>query len=122
MLSKAHVMALSAGDHWLDDGSNVILVGPPGAGKSHLAAALGLALIEHGYRVLFTRTTDLTQRLQRAHRDLALEQTIAKLDKFHLVILDDFPYVTKDQAQTSVLFDLITARSASGTPSSPITP
>ncbi len=52
--------------------------------------ALGLALIEHGHRVLFTRTTDLTHRLQRAHGDLALEQAIAKLDKFHLVILDDF--------------------------------
>ena len=110
MLSKAHVMALSSGDHWLDDGSKLILVGPPGTGKSHLAAALGLALIEHGYRVLFTRTTDLTQRLQRAHGDLDLEQAIAKLDKFHLVILDDFAYVTKDQAQTSVLFELITAR------------
>ena len=109
-LSKAHVMALSSGDRWLDEGANVILVGPPGAGKSHLAAAVGLALIEHGFRVLFTRTTDLTQRLQRAHRELALEQAIAKLDKFHLLILDDFAYVTKDQAETSVLFELITAR------------
>ena len=109
-ISKAHLMALSAGDRWLDDGSNVLLIGPPGAGKSHLAAALGLALIEHGYRVLFTRTTDLTQRLQRAHGELALEQAIAKLDKFHLLILDDFAYVTRDQAQTSVLFELITAR------------
>ena len=109
-LSKAHVTALSAGDRWLDEGANVILVGPPGVGKSHLAAALGLALIEHGYRVLFTRTTDLTQRLQRARRELALEAAIAKLDKYHLLILDDFAYVTKDQAETSVLFELITAR------------
>lgn len=110
MVSKAHVMALSAGDRWLDEGANLILIGPPGAGKSHLAAAIGLALIENGYRVLFTRTTDLTQRLQMARRELALEAAIAKLDKFHLVVLDDFAYVTKDQAETSVLFELISAR------------
>ena len=60
--------------------------------------------------MLFTRTTDLTQRLQRARRELALEAAIAKLDKYHLLILDDFAYVTKDQAETSVLFELITAR------------
>ena len=110
MVSKAHVMALSAGDRWLDEGANLILIGPPGAGKSHLAAAIGLALIENGYRVLFTRTTDLTQRLQMARRELALESAIAKLDKFHLIVLDDFAYVTKDQAETSVLFELISAR------------
>ena len=110
MLSKAHFMALSSGDRWLDEGANVILVGPPGVGKSHLAAALGLALIEHGYRVLFARTTDLTQRLQRARRELTLEAAIAKLDKYHLLILDDFAYVTKDQAETSALFELINAR------------
>ena len=110
MVSKAHVMALSAGDRWLDEGANLILIGTPGAGKSHLAAAIGLALIENGYRVLFTRTTDLTQRLQMARRELALESAIAKLDKFHLIVLDDFAYVTKDQAETSVLFELISAR------------
>ena len=88
----------------------MIVIGPPGAGKSHLAAAIGLALIENGYRVLFTRITDLTQRLQMARRDLALESAIAKPDKYHLPILDDFAYATKDQAETSVLFELISAR------------
>ena len=110
MISKAQVMAIVAGDSWLDKGANVLLFGPPGGGKSHLASAIGLALIENGYRVLFTRTTDLVQRLQAARRDLALESALAKLDKFHLLILDDLAYVTKDQAETSVLFELISAR------------
>lgn len=79
-------------------------------GKSHLAAAVGLALVENGWRVLFTRTTDLVQRLQVARRELALESAIAKLDKYHLLILDDLAYVSKDQAETSVLFELIAAR------------
>jgi DNA replication protein DnaC len=82
----------------------------PGTGKSHLAAAIGLALIENGWRVLFMRTTDLVQRLQVARRELALESAIAKLDKYHLLILDDIAYVSKDQAETSVLFELIGSR------------
>ena len=82
----------------------------PGGGKSHLAAAIGLALIENGWRVMFTRTTDLVQKLQVARRELQLESAITKLDKFDLLILDDLAYVTKDQAETSVLFELISAR------------
>jgi DNA replication protein DnaC len=110
VVSKAHVMALAAGDAWLQTGANVILFGPPGSGKSHLAAAIGFALVEAGWRVLFTRTTDLVQRLQVARGELALEAIIAKLDKYHLLVLDDLAYVTKDQAETSVLFELISVR------------
>ena len=110
MVCKAQVMALAAGDAGLIKGANILLFGPPGGGKSHLAAALGLALVENGWRVLFMRTTDLVQRLQVARRELALEAAIAKLDNYDLLILDDIAYVTKDQAETSVLFELIAAR------------
>jgi len=110
MVSKAHVMALCAGDSWIEAGANLILVGGPGGGKSHLASAIGLALIENGWRVLFARTSDLVQKLQVARRELALEAAIARLDRFHLLILDDLAYVSKDQAETSVLFELISAR------------
>ena len=96
MISRAQVMAICAGDGWLEQGANLILFGPPGGGKSHLAAAIGLALIENGWRVLFTRTSDLVQRLQVARRELTLEAAIARLDKYHLLILDDIAYVTQD--------------------------
>src|SRR5215470_12252274 len=56
------------------------------------------------------RTTDLVQRLQAARRDLLLESLMDKLDKYDLLILDDISYVRKDQAETSVLFELISAR------------
>ncbi len=110
MISKAQVMAIAAGDSWLEKGANLLLFGPPGGGKSHLASAIGLALIENGWRVLFTRTTDLVQKLQLARRELSLEAAINRLDRFNLLILDDLAYVTKDQAETSVLFELIGAR------------
>lgn len=110
MISRAQVMAMCAGDGWLDNGANLMLFGPPGGGKSHLAAAIGLALVEKGWRVLFTRTSDLVQKLQVARRELALEAALARLDKYHLLILDDLAYITKDQAETSVLFELISAR------------
>jgi DNA replication protein DnaC len=110
MVSHAHVTALASGDAWLSKGANILLFGPSGSGKSHLAAALGHALVENGYRVLFTRTTELVQRLQTARQALSLDAAIDKLDKYHLIILDDLGYVHRDQAETSVLFELIADR------------
>ena len=109
-ISKARVIALAEGDSWLDQGTNILLFGPPGVGKSHLAAALGHAMVDAGYRVLFTRTTDLVQQLQTARQELKLATAIEKLDKYHLLVLDDLSYVQKSQAETSVIFELISAR------------
>ena len=109
-ISKARITALAEGDSWLDQGTNILLFGPPGVGKSHLAAALGHAMVDAGYRVLFTRTTDLVQQLQAARQELKLATAIEKLDKYHLLVLDDLSYVQKSQAETSVIFELISAR------------
>jgi DNA replication protein DnaC len=89
---------------------NAVELGPRGTGKSHLVSALGHALIDAGRRVLFTRCSDLVQRLQAARRDLRLPQELAKLDRFDLLVLDDLSYVRRDQAETSVLFELIAER------------
>ena len=106
MVGKAQILAHAAGGAWLKTGTNILLFGPPGVGKSHLAAAL----VEAGHRVLFMRTTDLVQRLQAARQTLSLAALIDKMDKIDLLILDDLSYVRKDQAETSVLFELISAR------------
>ena len=110
MLSKAHVMALASGDSWIDKGATILIFGPPGVGKSHVACGIGHALIDAGYRVLYTRTSELVQRLQAARQSLQLPQALAKLDRYDLIILDDLSYVRKDQAETSVLFELISER------------
>ena len=109
-VSKAHVSALAEGDGWIGQGANLLLFGPPGVGKSHLVCAIGHGLIDRGYRVCFTRTSDLVQRLQGARREMRLSAEIARLDRFDLLILDDLSYVRRDQAETSVLFELIAER------------
>jgi DNA replication protein DnaC len=60
--------------------------------------------------VLFTRTGEIVQKLQVARQSLQLPSALAKLDRFDLIILDDLSYVRKDQAETSVLFELIAER------------
>src|SRR5438132_6903796 len=110
MLSKAHVMALASGDSWLEKGASILIFGPPGVGKTHVGCGIGHALIEAGYRVLYTRTSELVQRLQAARQSLQLPQALTKLDRYDLLILDDISYVRKDQAETSVLFELIAER------------
>jgi DNA replication protein DnaC len=109
-ISKAHVMALAEADSWLTQGHNLLAFGPPGVGKTHLVAGLGHALIDRGHKVLFMRTGELVQRLQAARRDLRLPAELNKLDRFDLLILDDLSYARRDQAETSVLFELISER------------
>lgn len=108
-IPRARIEALAAGD-WVETGANLIAIGNSGSGKTHMLCAVGHALVEAGRRVLYTRTTDLVQKLQAARRDLALEAALAKLDKFDLVILDDITYAQKDLAESSVLFELIARR------------
>ena len=109
-VSKAHIMALAEADSWIAQGHNLLAFGPPGVGKTHLIAGIGHALVDRGYKVLFTRTSDLVQRLQAARRDLRLPAELAKLDRFDLLALDDLSYVRRDQAESSVLFELIAER------------
>ena len=89
---------------------NVIAVGQPGTGKSHLACALGRVLIDRGIPVSFSSTASLVQRLLLAKRDLRLPQEIAKLDRFDCLILDDIGYVQHDQDEMEVLFTLLAER------------
>jgi DNA replication protein DnaC len=95
---------------WLRQGHNLILFGASGLGKTHLAAAIGHALITQSIRVKFTSSTALVQQLQKAREELSLEEALKKLDKYELIILDDIGYVKKSDSEGQVLFELIAHR------------
>jgi len=95
---------------FLDEAVNVVAVGRPGAGKSHLTAALGHELVQQGQRVLRTSTAALVQRLLAAKRDLRLPHLLAQLDRSACLILDDIGYVQHDRDEMEVLFTLLAER------------
>ena len=107
---KAQLLNLAEDVGWIDAGANLLVFGQSGTGKSHVVAAIGSALIDAGRRVLFASTTDIVQKLQAARRELSLPAALDKLDKYHLLVLDDLSYVRKDQSETGVLFELIAHR------------
>ena len=95
---------------FLDRGDNVLVFGLPGRGKTHFAAAVGFELILLGRSVYFSPAFKIVDRLQRAKRDLELERELRLLDRFELLILDDFGYVQQNRHEMEVLFTLLAER------------
>lgn len=95
---------------FLAEAINVVAVGKPGVGKSHLLAALGHELVLQGHSVFWTSTARLVQRLLAAKRDLHLPQLLAQLDRFDCLILDDIGYVQHDRDEMEVMFTLLAER------------
>lgn len=100
---------LATGD-FLERADNVLCFGLPGRGKTHAAAALGHALVQRGHAVLFAPTFRIVQELLAAKRDLVLPRTLARLDAFDLLILDDIGYVQQSADEVEVLFTLMAER------------
>ena len=95
---------------FVERGDNVLAFGLPGRGKTHLLCAVGHELIQRGYRVWFTPTYALVQRLLAAKRDLRLEKELAALDGFDAVVLDDIGYVQQSRDEMEVLFTFLAER------------
>jgi DNA replication protein DnaC len=108
-LIRQQVERLRSGS-FVQQAVNVVVVGKPGAGKSHLLASLGHELVQQGCGVLWRSTAQLMQRLLAAKRDLRLPQELAKLDRYACLILDDIGYVQHDQDEMEILFTLLSER------------
>jgi DNA replication protein DnaC len=89
---------------------NVILLGPPGIGKTHLAIGLGIKAAHAGYSVLFDTASNWIARLGAAHHANRLEAELKKIRRYKLIIIDEVGYIPFDQDAANLFFQLIASR------------
>jgi DNA replication protein DnaC len=105
-VNKPLVLELLQGEY-LDRRENILLVGPSGTGKSHLATALGMAACAQGRKVRFFRVTELITLLLEAKEERVLLRLRQQLGKLDLLILDELGYIPASKAGAELLFDVI---------------
>jgi DNA replication protein DnaC len=108
-LDRKQVQTL-ASCHFVEHGDNIIVLGPPGVGKTHLAVSLGLKAIEAGYRVLFTTAAHLIATLTKAHAEGRLDDKLKVFTTPRLLIIDEIGYLPIDRQGANLFFQLISRR------------
>src|SRR5690349_24217283 len=93
---------------------NVILLGPPGIGKTHLAIGLGVKATQAGYSVLFDTASNWITRLADAHRSNRLEVELKMIRRYKLIIVDEVGYIPFDHDAANLFFQLIASRYEQG--------
>jgi DNA replication protein DnaC len=99
-----------AGLSFIERAENVVVLGPPGVGKTHLSVALGVKAVEAGYSVVFHTLETLMTRLTRASHENRLEATLKQLTYPKLLILDELGYLPLTSSEASLFFRLVVRR------------
>ena len=111
---RRDVLAHLATTSWIAKAENVVLLGPPGVGKTHLAIGLGIKATQAGYSVLFDTATNWISRLTTAHATGRLEQELKRLRRYKLLIIDEVGYIPFDHDAANLFFQLVAARYEQG--------
>ena len=99
---------------WVAAGDNLILLGPPGVGKTHLAVGLGIEAIRQGYKTLFLSTQSVLALLAKAQSENKLEERVRSLFQPKLLIIDEIGYIPFDKQGANLFFQLIAKRYEKG--------
>jgi len=105
-INKALVCELAKGEY-IDKKENVLLIGNPGTGKTHLACALGYAACTKGKKTRFYSALELVTKLLEARENRELERTLRSIEKQHVVILDEFGYIPFTKVGAELLFEVV---------------
>ena len=108
-IDKNYIMDLAT-LRFAEDNKNILFLGNPGVGKTHLAVALGIEATKNKYSVYFTTCHQLIQKLNKAHKENRIERQLQHFSQYRVLIIDEIGYLPIDRQGANLFFQLISKR------------